>query len=114
MIHKFAIQNLRNAEHYQYMISAYGIFVKFDVDRENLGIFYDTLSEHLKTAETALSIEKNNEKVRGKNEMDHYRDRLHSKLFNHLKSILYDEKDARFDNAQQVMRVVKEVGTTPV
>ena len=28
----------------------------------------------------------------------------------HLKSILYDEKDPRFDDAQQVMRVVKDVG----
>ena len=110
MINKFAIQNLRNAVHYQFISSTCGIFAKFDIDRENLGVFYDALGEHLKAAEVALSIEKKNEKVREKNEMDRYRDRLHSKFFNHLKSILYDEKDIRFDDAQQVMRVVKDVG----
>jgi len=110
MINKPDISRFRAPEHYQYMVSSHDIFVKYDLDSENLGILYDALGEHLKTAKNALSIEKNNEKIREKNEVDRYRDRLHSKLFNHLKSILYDEKDPRFDEAQQVMRVVKEVG----
>jgi hypothetical protein len=42
--------------------------------------------------------------------MDSYRDRLHSKLFNYLKSITYDERDPRFDAAQRLMRLVKAAG----
>ena len=110
MINSFHITHLRNAEHFQFMSSASDLFAKFGIDRENLGTLYDELGEHLKTAELALAIEKKNEKIRQKNDMDRYRDRLHSKLFNYLKSILYDEKDLRFDDAQQVMRVVKDVG----
>ena len=110
MINKFSIGNLRNAEHFQFISRACDIFAKYGIDRENLGVLYDELNEHLKSAELALAIEKKNEKIRQKNDMDRYRDRLHSKFFNYLKSILYDEKDARFDDALQVMRVVKDAG----
>ena len=64
----------------------------------------------LDTARDSMAIEKKNEVVRRKNEMDDYRDRLHRKLFNQLKTILYDDKDPRFDNVQIVMNVVKDVG----
>ena len=110
MIQKFQMATLRNAEHFQFISSTCDNFARFGVDRENLGPLYDALGEHLKTAEAALAVEKKNAKVREKNDMDRYRDRLHSKLFNTLKAILYDEKDARFDDAQEVMRVVKEAG----
>ena len=110
MIPKFQMTNLRNAEHYQFISSACELFARFGVDSENLGALYDALAALLQTAEEALAIEKKNEKVREKNAMDRYRDRLHSKLFNYLKSILYDEKDERFDDAQVVMRVVKDAG----
>ena len=82
----------------------------FSTNLASTAPLYDELGGLVKTAEMALSVEKKNEKIRQKNEVDRYRDRLHSKLFNHLKSILYDEKDPRFDDAQQVMRVVKDVG----
>ena len=110
MIQKFPITDLRNAEHYQFISSACDIFAKFNVDKENLGGLYDELNRLLKAAEAALALEKKNQKIGEKNDADRYRDRLHSKLFNYLKSILYDEKDSRFNDAQAVMRVVKEAG----
>ena len=42
--------------------------------------------------------------------MDRLRDRLHRRLYNYLKYILYDDRDPRFDNAQAVMQVVKNIG----
>jgi len=92
------------------MSSAHDIFAKLGVDREYFGSLYDALGDHLKAAEAAMALEKRSEKIREKNEADRYRDRLHSKLFNYLKFILYDERDARFDDAQAVMKVVKEAG----
>ncbi len=110
MINKNNSNNLRNAEHFQFNSSACDIFVKYNIDPENLGPLYIDLANYMKAEELALAIEKGNEKIRGKNEMDSYRDKLHSKLFNYVKSILYDEKDPRFDTAQRVMKVIKEVG----
>jgi len=110
MINKFPIHNLRNAEYFQYMQSALVVLDKFGIDRENLEPLYEDFRQCLRDAEIALAYEKKNEKVREKNEADRYRDRLHSKLFNYVKSILYDERDSRFDNAQTVMRVLKDVG----
>jgi len=110
MIQKISIKDLRNAEYFQFISSANSIFSKFNVEQESLTPLYSQLAELQQRAELAMSIEKKNEKVRLKNEMDRYRDRLHSKLFNYLKSILCDEKDPRFDDAQTVMRVVKEAG----
>ena len=107
---KFPIQSLRNAEYVQFISSACNIFDRFGVDRENLGPLYEQLVQYLGDAEAAMAIEKVNEKIREKNEKDRYRDRLHSKLFNYVKSILYDEKDPRFNDAQIVMRVLREVG----
>jgi hypothetical protein len=110
MINKLNTNNLRNAEHFQFMGSACHIFEKFGIDKENLQPLYDELQQCLRDAETALAYEKTNEMVRAKNEMDTYRDKLHSKLFNYVKSILYDEKDSRFDHAQTVMKILKDVG----
>ena len=110
MIYKFSFSNLRNAEYNQYMKSVHDIFVRLNADRGAFGSLIDLLDAQLKIAETAMSAERRSEKVREKNDMDRYRDRLHSKLFNHLKTILYDEYDARFDDAQAVMKVVKEAG----
>jgi hypothetical protein len=110
MVNKLHINILRNAEWVQYMSSTCNILDRFGVDRENLEYLYGLLAELLKTAETAMAIERNNEKIRAKNDADRYRDRLHRKIFNYVKSILYDELDPRFDDAQSVMRVMKEVG----
>ena len=110
MITKLHINILRNAEFFQYMQSALVIFDKYGIDSENLNPLYENLRQCLRDAEIALAYEKKNEKVREKNEADRYRDRLHSKLFNHVKTILYDERDSRYDDAQTVMRVLKEVG----
>ena len=110
MIPKLQMTALHNAEHFQFISSACELFDRFKVDTDNLDTLYGELKTFLKTAEEALALEKKNVKVREKNDMDRYRDRLHSKLFNQLKAILYDEKDERFDDAQVVMRVVKEAG----
>jgi len=110
MINTLYIVRLRNAEYFQFMSSVRDIFAKLCVDREYFGSLNDELVEHLNAAEAAMALEKKSEKIREKNEMDRYRDRLHSKLFNYLKSILYDERDDRFDDAQAVMKVVKEAG----
>jgi len=110
MIRKIQIQNLRNAEYFQFMSSVHQILVKIGVDGEKFAYLHEELGRMLKIAEKAMTLEKRNDKVREKNEADRYRDRLHSKLFNYLKTILYDEKDPRFDDAQIVMSVVKEAG----
>ena len=110
MISKFVFSNLRNAEHFQFVSSAYEIFVRYGIDRPNLDPLYEEVRECLSDAEVAIAAEKKNAKVREKNEMDRYRDKLHSKLFNYVKFITYDEKDARFDDAQILMRVLKEAG----
>ncbi|MDR0334009.1 MAG: DUF6261 family protein [Dysgonamonadaceae bacterium] len=110
MINKLDISRLRNAEYFQLMVSARDIFKKFDAASANLSTLYKELDQLLVVAEEALAAERRNEKIREKNEMDRYRDRLHSKLFNYLKSILFDERDPRFDAAQEVMQVVKNAG----
>jgi hypothetical protein len=92
------------------MKSVCEIFDKYKVDLANLGALYDELRECVRDEETVLAVEKNNVKVREKNDADRFRDRLHSKLFNYVKSITYDETDPRFDDAQEVMRVLKAVG----
>ena len=110
MINSLYIAHLRNAEYFQFISSARDIFAQSEIDREYFGALYDELEELLKAAENAMAFEKKSEKVREKNEADRYRDRLHSKLFNYLKSILYDERDVRCDDAQAVMKVVREAG----
>jgi hypothetical protein len=110
MIKKFCFSNLRNAEHFQFMQSAAAIFGKFGIDSANLNPLYDEHRQLLQDAEVALAFESHNEKVREKNVADRCRDNLHSKLFNFVKSILYDELDPRFGDAQIVMKVLKDVG----
>jgi len=110
MINKFPIHALRNAEHYQFMASAHLIFEKHSFDRIHLQPLYDDLGVLIKAIEQGLAVERKNEKIREKNEMDRYRDRLHSRLFNYVKSILYDEQDPLFDDAQTVMSILKDVG----
>ena len=110
MIDMYSFRNLRNAEYYQFMVSVFDLFTKCGFVRENFEYLYESMGASLQVAETALAAERKNEKVREKNEADRYRDRLHSKLFNYLKAILYDERDPRYDDAQTVMRIVKEAG----
>ena len=110
MINKFAFINLRNPEYLQFMVSVRDVLSKHSVVADSFGCLYEALTKNLINAEAALAAERRNDKVREKNEADRYRDRLHRKLYNYLKSILYDEKDERFDDAQEVMRVVKDAG----
>ena len=110
MIDSFSFRDLRNAEYYQFMVSVFDLFTQCDFVRGNFEYLYESMGESLRAAETALAAERKNEKVKEKNEADRYRDRLHSKLFNYLKAVLYDERDPRFDDAQAVMRIVKEAG----
>ena len=110
MVQKFLIYNLRNPEYYQFVSSSFNIFGKYAVVHDSLRSLHEELEQQLTNAEAAILTERGHELVRQKNEMDRRRDRLHSKLFNYLKSILYDDQDVRFDDAQVIMRVVKEVG----
>jgi len=110
MIRKFPFQALGNSEISQFMHSAHAIFDQYGIDRKHLQPLYLEMAIHVKALEFAISVEKNNEKILEKNVMDGYRDRLHSRLFNHVKSILYDECDPQFDDAQAVMRVLKDAG----
>ena len=111
MIDNFALRHiLRHPEFFQFMVSSYGIFSKYAVITDNVMYLFNTLGDKLKLAEELLAIEKRNDKILEKNDADEYRDNLHSKLFNYLKTILYDRKDPRYDDAQTVMRIVKETG----
>jgi len=110
MIQKIQFSNLRNAEYFQFMSSAHDVFVKLGVEDESFACLRDEMGRLLAVAETAMIAERRNTKVAEKNEADRRRDRLHSKLFNYLKYILYDERDPRFDDAQTVMEVVKAAG----
>jgi len=89
MINNFGIRNLRNAEYCQFMVSVFDLFTQCDFVRGNFEYLYESMGESLRAAETALAAERKNEKVKEKNEADRYRDRLHSKLFNYLKAVLY-------------------------
>lgn len=110
MIQPARLSYFRNAEHYQYMFSAGNIFSKYKVDPENLEELYIAFDVKCQKEEQSLAAEKGNEKIRKKNASDRYRDRLHSKLFNQVKAILCDEQDANYDTAQDIMKVIKEVG----
>ena len=110
MINSFSFKDLRNPEYFQFMVSVSDLFRKSGFVGANFEYLYSSMVENLRAAEAALAAERKNEKVKEKNEADRYRDRLHSKLFNSLKAILCDERDPRFDDAQTVMRVVKEAG----
>jgi hypothetical protein len=110
MIHKFHVNILRNAEHFQFVTDACAIFSKHRLEPEMLSSLYESFSGLQKEEETALAVEKDNAKIREKGGADLFRDKLHRKLFNHVKAILYDETDPLFDAAQRVMAVIKGAG----
>jgi hypothetical protein len=110
VIVKINLNNLRNAEHFQYIDGACSIFDKYKIDLENLETSYTELKFLRDAEEKALAVEKTNEKIREKNEADDYRDKLHSKLFSYVKSITYDEKDERYDDAVKIMKIIREEG----
>jgi hypothetical protein len=101
---------LRNAEHLQYVTDADKVFLKYRAENQLLAPVYNRFSVLRQEEEQAMAIERNNAKVKEKNVAEHYRDRLHSKLFNYVKSILYDEADPLYDAAQRIMHVLKETG----
>jgi hypothetical protein len=110
MIKKINLILLLAVEHFKFMSSVCAIFEKLKVANDTVVALLAGLKQYVADAETALAHEKRNAKIREKNEADLVRDRLHSKLFNYLKTILYDPTDERFDDAQTVMKVVKNVG----
>ncbi|MDR3272885.1 MAG: DUF6261 family protein [Flavobacteriaceae bacterium] len=110
MIKKIKLMHLRNAEHFQYMVGANQIFDKYGFASQLLSPSYGELSRLRNEEEKSMAIERNNAKIKEKSVTDHFRDKLHSKLFNSVKVILYDETDPSFDMAQRVMAVIKSVG----
>jgi hypothetical protein len=110
MIKKFQVMSLRNAEHLQFVTDADKLFVAQKPENQLLEPIYVEFSRLRHEEEAAMAIEASNAKIKEKSIAEHYRDRLHGKLFNYVKSILYDEKDPLFNAAQQVMRVIKETG----
>ncbi|MDR2887980.1 MAG: DUF6261 family protein [Bacteroidales bacterium] len=110
MIEKFRFTNLRNAEYSQYMNSASKIFAQHSFVVEIFGSLLDMFNAKLKTAEAALLAERKSLKVQQKNEADSYRDCLHSKLFDYMKSVLHDVRDWRYANAVEIMNVIKRAG----
>ena len=103
-------RDLHNAEFFQFIETVCALFLKYNIDAERLQPLYDGLVSLTKQMELSLIAEKRNEKIREKNEMDRRRDRLHSRLFNYLKYIMYDETDVRYDDAQVIMNVLKMEG----
>jgi hypothetical protein len=110
MIRKFQISQLHNAEHLQFVTDTDRTFQTYFLEADRLSPLYDEFSRLAKAEETAMAIETKNGKIKFKNEAEHYRDRLHSKLFNYVKAILYDDADPQFDAARRVMDVIKSVG----
>ncbi|MDR1154977.1 MAG: DUF6261 family protein [Bacteroidales bacterium] len=110
MILRLKLENLRNPEHLQFMTDGCKLFLKHNLEAGELSPSYEELNGRVKLEENAMAIERANEKIGEKNRADAYRDKLHSKLFNHLKTILYDEEDPKYDAAQRVMKVVKSAG----
>jgi hypothetical protein len=86
------------------------LFLKHNLEAGELSSSYEELNGQVKLEENAMAIERANEKIGEKNRADTYRDKMHSKLFNHLKTILYDEEDPKYDAAQRVMKTVKSAG----
>jgi hypothetical protein len=110
MIQKFKLEHLRNPEHLQFAADSHKLFVKHGSGTATMLPLYDNMGRCVGQEESALAREKRNKKIAEKNHADIYRDKLHGKFFNHLKSILCDEEDPKFNAAQRVMAVVKEVG----
>ena len=110
MIEKLKLENLYNIEHLQFMTDAAGLFRKYGLETAELSPQYEELYRLVGQEEVSMAVEKANEAIKAKNSADAYRDKLHSKLFNHLRSILCDTEDPRYDAAQRVMKVVRDAG----
>jgi hypothetical protein len=110
MIEKFQMMHLRNAEHLQFITDADRIFGKYGAEEQVLAPVYAELSRLRQKEEAAMAFELSNAKVKEKNVTEQHRDRLYSKLFNYVKLILYDETDPLLENAQRVMKVIREAG----
>jgi hypothetical protein len=110
MIEKFQIVQLRIPEHLQFTTDSGIIFDKYNLESNVLSSFYQKHAFLRGQEEKAMALGVKNKKIKEKNEVELYRDRLHGKLFNYVKSILYDEKDPLFVPAQDVMSVIKSVG----
>jgi hypothetical protein len=110
MIKKFQQAQLRNAEHFQFVTDADKIYLKHRAEAQILSNLYDEFSRTVREEKKAMAVERSNAKIKEKGVAGRYRDNLHSKLFNFVKAILYDENDPLFDTAQKVMAVIKSVG----
>lgn len=110
MINKAKLESYLNTFHLQFLIAVCGIFKKYNAEPELLSGSYTELYALKDKEKEAMAREKKNEKIREKNDEDRTRERLHSSMFNYLKSILYDDSDTRREAAQRIMDVVTAVG----
>ena len=109
-IKSIRFRDLRNSEYFQYMTDLHGIIIRYSFIGDVLTFLIVEVKRLLGIAEVALLAERRNELVRQKNDADRRRDTLHSRLFNYLKYIIGDDNDPRFDDAQNIMRILKEAG----
>jgi hypothetical protein len=110
MIKKSDITRMHNADHYLFIYSVCAVLRKYNISIEFILKLLERLEALCKEEEEAFTFEKTNEKVCEKDEADRYRDNLHSRFFNYVKSILYDRHGPHFDDAQAVMEVLQSVG----
>jgi hypothetical protein len=110
MTRKIHLSHMHNADHYLFIYSVCAILRKYNISIEFILKLLERLEALCKEEEEAFTFEKTNAKVREKDEADRYRDNLHSRFFNYVKSILYDKNDPHFEDAQKVMEVLKSVG----
>jgi hypothetical protein len=110
MIIKFAIRDLRFAEHFQFISDICKIFKKHGLELQFFAPLYNKLFKLCKDEQKSMAMERVNAKIKEKSNADDIRDKLHSKLFTAVKVFLYDETDPYFAVAQQIMDVIKSLG----
>jgi len=109
-IKKLTLAHLRNAEHQRFVDDADKIYDKYQLELQLMSPFYAEFKRLKEEEAKSMTVERNNAKVKEKGRAERNRDKLHSKLFNSVKYITYDESDPLFEAAQRVMTVIKSVG----
>lgn len=110
MINPCKLSNLRNAEHLQLMIDFVKILLKYNPDNLGLAEFYNQLVQLVAEEEAVMALETSNAKIKAKNQKDSQRDKLHSSLFNYVKSFVYNENGPLYETACRIMDVLNDVG----
>ncbi len=110
-IQKFEHRSLRNKEHLQFIKLVLEALIKHDPNNLNIRGLYDELAQLIQEEEMALSVELGSSITAQREAADNRRDRMHSVLYNYVKSFLFDEEEvAEFESAQRVMRIIRQVG----